>query len=105
MKLKVLKMPGQNPSTIEKKMISEAPLPSPRSVICSPSHITNMAPQVRNSAIWALNQKPGIATAPGSDSVNNPKPQPWMMASTTVAYRVHWVSFFRPSSSCCIFVT
>jgi hypothetical protein len=36
--------PGQNRSMIEKKISSEAPLPRPRSVICSPSHMTNIAP-------------------------------------------------------------
>ena len=57
--------------SIEKKIRSEAPLPIPRSVICSPSHITNIAPVVRNSTICALNAKPGCVTAPCSDSVNS----------------------------------
>ena len=35
--------PGK-PETIPEKMISEMPLPTPRSVICSPSHIMNSAP-------------------------------------------------------------
>ena len=48
-------MPGQMRSTIEKKIRSDAPLPTPRSVICSPSHITNIAPVVRKSAIWRRN--------------------------------------------------
>ena len=33
-----------NPATIPAKMSREMPLPTPRSVICSPSHIMNTAP-------------------------------------------------------------
>jgi hypothetical protein len=72
-------------STIEKKMISDAPLPSPRSVICSPSHITNTAPVVRKNAICSLKANPGVATAPWSDSVNRAKPHPSTAARNTVA--------------------
>jgi hypothetical protein len=39
------------------KMISDTPLPMPRSVICSPSHIRNMVPVV--SATVAVSRKPG----------------------------------------------
>ena len=49
----VCTMPGQIRSTIEKKIIRHAPLPRPRSVICSPSHMTNIAPVVRTNAIWS----------------------------------------------------
>ena len=34
------------PATMPEKMISEMPLPMPRAVICSPSHIRNMVPPV-----------------------------------------------------------
>ena len=51
-KFSVWKMPGQIRSTIEKKIRRLAPLPMPRSVICSPSHMTKIAPVVRNSVIW-----------------------------------------------------
>jgi hypothetical protein len=61
----VCTIPGQNRSTIEKKMRSEAPLPRPRSVICSPSHITKSAPVVRNSTICRMKPEPGVGTAPG----------------------------------------
>ena len=39
------------------KMISETPLPMPRSVTCSPSHIRNMVPAV--NATTAVSTKPG----------------------------------------------
>ena len=65
----VLQIAGMKRSTIEKKIISEAPLPRPRSVICSPSHMTNTAPAVRKSAISVLNPKPGDVTAPCTLSV------------------------------------
>ena len=35
-----------NCATMPDKMISEMPLPMPREVICSPSHIRNMVPPV-----------------------------------------------------------
>jgi hypothetical protein len=37
--------PG-SPATIPERMIMEMPLPTPRSVICSPSHMRNMVPVV-----------------------------------------------------------
>ena len=67
-------MPGQNLSMIEKKMMSEAPLPSPRSVICSPSHITKIAPAVRKSTVCTMNPNPGRITAFCSDDVKSAKP-------------------------------
>ena len=33
-------------------MTSETPLPMPRSVICSPSHINSIVPVVRISVVW-----------------------------------------------------
>ena len=51
---------GQKRSTIEKKIIKHAPLPRPRSVICSPSHITNIAPVVSTNVIGILKPKPGL---------------------------------------------
>src|SRR3989449_2192701 len=56
---------GQMRSTIEKKIRRLAPLPMPRSVICSPSHITNTPPVVRVSTVVNRKKKPGVATAPG----------------------------------------
>ena len=74
-KRNVWKIPGQMRSTIEKKIIKLAPFPSPRSVICSPSHITNTAPAVRKNDIWTWNPKPGLLTTPDSDDVKSAKPQ------------------------------
>ena len=44
------------PETMPAKMISETPLPMPRSVICSPSYIRNIVPVV--SATTAVSTKP-----------------------------------------------
>ena len=49
------------------------PLPMPRSVICSPSHITKMAPTVSVTTMISREEKPGFGTAPGIDSVNSVK--------------------------------
>ena len=37
-------MAAGSPATMPAKMMIEMPLPTPRSVICSPSHIRNMVP-------------------------------------------------------------
>ena len=79
------KMPGQIRSTIEKKIIKLAPLPMPRSVICSPSHITKIAPVVRKNVIERRNPVPGFATAPGSDSAKIAKPHACTAANPRVA--------------------
>ena len=41
-------------------MISDMPLPMPRSVICSPSHMMNAVPVVSVSMVIRMNPKPGI---------------------------------------------
>ena len=41
-------------------MISEMPLPTPRSVICSPIHITNMVPAVTVITVIAMKPAPGL---------------------------------------------
>ena len=38
-------------ATMPEKMISEMPLPMPRAVICSPSHIRNIVPPVRVTTV------------------------------------------------------
>jgi hypothetical protein len=43
---KVFMMAAGMPATMPAKMISEIPLPIPRSVICSPSHMMNAVPAV-----------------------------------------------------------
>ncbi len=45
-----------SPAAMPAKIISEMPLPSPRSVICSPSHIRNMVPVT--SVTTAVSRKP-----------------------------------------------
>ena len=51
---------------IEKKMSRLIPLPMPRSVICSPSHMMNTAPVVSVRIIIARKPHPGWVTAPGT---------------------------------------
>ena len=41
------------------KISSDIPLPMPRSVICSPSHITNIVPVVRVSTHIRRKPQPG----------------------------------------------
>ena len=49
------------------EMMSEMPLPMPRSVIWSPSHIRNMLPAVIESTAMIWNEMPGcvISLNPG----------------------------------------
>ena len=42
------------------KMISDMPLPMPRSVICSPSHMMKAVPVVSESMVIRMKPKPGI---------------------------------------------
>ena len=46
------------------KMIIEMPLPKPRSVICSPSHIKNMVPEINVTVATNTNCQPGAITTP-----------------------------------------
>ena len=65
---------GRMRSMIEKKIRRLMPLPMPRSVICSPSHITNTPPVVSVSTVVMRKAQPGCATAPASCSVKIAKP-------------------------------
>ena len=65
--------PGQSRSRIENVMSRLIPLPMPRSVICSPSHMTKMAPVVSVTTMISREARPGLATAPGIDSVKRAK--------------------------------
>ena len=49
-------------ATIPIVMTSETPLPIPRSVICSPSHINRSVPQVSAIMVCIWYQKPGLRT-------------------------------------------
>ena len=46
-------------------MISDMPLPMPRSVICSPSHMMNAVPVVSVSIVIRMNPMPGLMTNSG----------------------------------------
>ena len=50
------------PATMPAKMMSEMPLPMPRSVICSPSHMMNAVPVVSDSMVRSSNPSPGFKT-------------------------------------------
>ena len=62
---------------IEKEISRLMPLPMPRSVICSPSHITKTAPAVSVNTVDEPGGEPGLVTAPGIDSVNSAKLYAW----------------------------
>ncbi len=50
------------PTTMPAKMISDMPLPIPRSLICSPSHMMKAVPVVRVSIVMATKDQPGLST-------------------------------------------
>ncbi len=49
-------------ATMPARMISEMPLPMPREVICSPSHIRNMVPPVSVTTVEMRKNQPGSDT-------------------------------------------
>ncbi len=61
--LKSSTTPLGRPTMMPAKMISEMPLPMPRSVICSPSHITNTVPVVSVRMIIRRKPQPGLSTS------------------------------------------
>ncbi len=73
-----------SPATMPPKMIIEMPLPMPRSVICSPSHMRNMVPVISVITVVMRNARPGSITSPGCDSSATEMPSAWNVASTTV---------------------
>ena len=72
------------PATMPAKMIIEMPLPMPRSVICSPSHMRNIVPVMSVITVVKRNARPGSITRPGCDSSAIEMPSAWKAASTTV---------------------
>ncbi len=71
------------------KMISEMPLPMPRSLICSPSHMMKAQPVVRVRMVSRRNAQPGLGTraAPPGVVVFSRKsaiPVDWMIDTSTV---------------------
>ena len=98
-----------SPTTMPAKMMREMPFPMPRSVICSPSHMTKAVPVVRvriairtngifpPSDVGSLktrNFPVGVVAAQSQRAI----PAPWTTERTTVPYRVYCVIFRRPIS-------
>ena len=77
------------PTTMPAKMISEMPLPMPRSLICSPSHMTNAHPVVRVRMVIRTKPTPPAGTIRPPPGVcrrcsQNAMPVDWMMEMATV---------------------
>ena len=72
------------PAAIPAKMINEIPLPRPRSVICSPSHIRNSVPVTSVTAAVIRNTRPGSSTNPCCDSRAIEIPIAWNSARNSV---------------------
>ena len=51
-----------SPTAIPEKINNEMPLPMPRSVICSPSHIRKAVPVVKVRIVMKRNAQPGVST-------------------------------------------
>ena len=60
--LHVEAMADGNWAMMPAKMIREMPLPTPRAVICSPSHIRNIVPPTRVITVLALKNSPADRT-------------------------------------------
>ena len=56
-------------ATMPAKMISEVPLPTPRAVICSPSHISSRVPPTRVTMVTKRKNRPGSCTTGPIDAV------------------------------------
>ena len=83
--------------TIPAKIITEIPFPIPFSVICSPIHIRNAVPAVKESVIVINPIIPVSSSAPELLRLMY-KPAAWMNAKITVPYLVHLAITFLPSS-------
>ena len=57
--------PRGRPTTMPAKISSDMPLPTPRSVICSPSHMMKTLPVVSVSIVISTKPGPGFITKPG----------------------------------------
>ncbi len=75
--------PGR-PAAMPPKIRIEMPLPRPRSVICSPSHIRNMVPATRLTTAVRRKPKPGAMTRPGEPSSARAMPSDWNRARPSV---------------------
>ena len=72
------------PAAMPPKMRIEMPLPRPRSVICSPSHIRNIVPDVRLTIAVRRKPMPGLMTRPGEPSSASAMPSDWKIARPSV---------------------
>ena len=77
------------PTTIPAKMMRLIPLPMPRSVICSPSHMMKAVPVVSVSTVMILKLQPGFSTilnwlARVIRSRYTAMPKDWITESSTV---------------------
>ena len=77
-----LSAPGR-PATMPDRMIIEMPLPTPRSVICSPSHIRNIVPVVIVTVATSSHCGPPLSTMPPFCSATA-APNDWNSARPTV---------------------
>ena len=57
-------MPRGRPATMPVKISRLMPLPMPRSVICSPSHMMNAVPAVSVITVIRMKPAPGFSTTP-----------------------------------------
>ena len=80
----VWKNPGTMPSMIEKKIRRLIPLPMPRSVICSPTHMMKMAPVVSVSTVSMRKLHTDSIDTALRDSMNTAKPYACPAPSATV---------------------
>ena len=87
-----------SPTTMPAKISSDMPLPMPRAVICSPSHMIKTAPAVSVSTVFRTNAGPGLATMFGCLCKATAMPNDWKALSPTVSQRVYSVILRRPSS-------
>ncbi len=71
-------------ATMPAKMISEVPLPMPREVICSPSHIRNNVPPVSVITEEIRKNGPGDSTMVPELCSPTAMPHDWNTASRTV---------------------
>jgi hypothetical protein len=62
--VKVVETAEGKPATIPAKIINDMPLPIPRSVICSPSHIIKAVPEVSVMTVIRRKYQPGVRTRP-----------------------------------------
>ena len=74
-----------SPAAMPAKIKSEMPLPRPRSVICSPSHMRNIVPVTSVTAVIRRKGRPGAVTRPACASSAIEMPSAWKNARPSVA--------------------